>query len=225
MENTSVVFGAFVGIILAAGLGLFALLAIIMAFVKKTRGWVILAVSLVVLLGGALGIGGLVGYSTVSKELSKPRTLVSKDGKTSLDLPAGWIDPPMQLSPMATIQAAAILQNSFVMVITESKQGKEIPLDAYTKVVLEQMQHNVQNAKVGPTSNLTVNGLPAMQARLAGHISGMDIVYLVTAYDGGDSLHQVVAWTTPANESKMWTALQTISRGFKLVAKSGAVKS
>lgn len=218
MDNSqSVVVGAIVGIILSAGLGLFTLLAIIMAFVKKTRGWIISAVVLVVLLGGGLLVGTVVGVTQVSKELGKPRTLVSKDGKASLDLPAGWIDPPMQLSPLATIQAAAILQNSFVMVITESKEGKDIPLDAYTKVILDQMQKNVQNAKVGTTSEQTINGLSAMQARLAGHISGMDIVYLITTYDGGDHLHQVVAWTTPANEAKMWPVLAEIAKGFKLV--------
>ncbi len=219
MNSSAAVFGVLFGTLAFGALAIFTLVAVVMALVKKTRGWVVTAVALTILVGGAAVVGGVVGFKKASEELGKPRTLTSKDGTTSLQLPPGFIETP-GLSTVASIQAAAPLLQAFAMVISESKEGQQIDLAAYNSAILKQMKGIATQASLGNSTNTTINGMPAMQTRLAGKVQGVDLVYLVTTYDGGPSVHQVLAWTSPANETRVWPTLQKVAQGF--VVNSGA---
>lgn len=130
------------------------------------------------------------------QNLAHPTVLTSKDGKFQLTVPAGWEERP-SLSGIATIKAANLYQEAYVIVIEESKTDftGEMTLDKFTEITRDAMLKKVTEGDSTPPLPVTINGIPGKQYALEGVLNNVKISYLVTAVETSSHFCQIVTWT------------------------------
>src|SRR5260370_13449728 len=69
------------------------------------------------------------------QRLERPTVLTSPDGKFQLTVPAGWQERPA-LNAQASIKAANLVQETYVILITENKSdfANDLTLDRFTDI-------------------------------------------------------------------------------------------
>src|SRR5947207_5645240 len=96
---------------------------------------------------GLFAIALLVSAVVACKQLqslARPTVLTSPDGKFQLTVPAGWQERP-SLHASASIKAANLRQETYVIVITDSKIdfASDITLDKFTDMTRRAMLSKV----------------------------------------------------------------------------------
>jgi len=217
--------GILVGIIFGFATVAFAVVAIILAFVRKTRGWIITAcvtggLSLLLVVG-TIG-AGIYFAQQAAKKNRATTTIHSTDGLTSLDTPGNW-KTLGNLNPIASIEAGNPLREEYAMVISEPNPNS-IELDRFVEVVVEQMVGKMDSATPGETTKISLNGRAARRVRIDCTSSKLKLVYLLTAIADGENLHQVLCWTLASKERTALPVLTRVSDSFHVTKSATAVK-
>lgn len=198
----------------ALGLCVFSLVAVILACVRRTRGWIIAACITGPLTLALVGVGAVGTYYGI-QQASVPKKMKSADGRVSVMVPGYWQELK-QLNGMASLQTGSPFREEYLMVITEPKRATRATLDLYTKIVLEQMEGKFSSVTGhGTIETLAIHGVPARRTRLAGTAKNVKIVYLVTTLDDGQNFHQVLAWTLDSKEATAWPVLKNAADSFE----------
>jgi hypothetical protein len=170
-----------------------------------------------------LGCGVFNKIKSEIDNAQKPQVLTSTDGKCQITAPGSW-QKQTSLNDEATIQAANLRGELYVIVIPESKDGidKSVNLDLVTGAVKENLTTTVSGATFTEPVSTTINGLPARQFEARGEVDKLKVTYLYAVVEAPESYYQVITWTlTPRFESNKGKLLEVIN-SFKETATSSA---
>jgi hypothetical protein len=150
------------------------------------------------------------------QNLTHPTVLTSKDGKFQLTVPAGWQERS-SLSGIASIKAANLYQEAYVIVIEESKADftGEMTLDKFTEITRNGMLKKVTEGDSTPPLPVTINGIPGKQYALEGVINNVKISYLVTAVETSSHFCQIVTWTLRSRIDQNQSVLLRVTNSFR----------
>src|SRR5260370_25663251 len=115
------------------------------------------------------------------QNLARPTVLKSPDGKFQLTVPAGWQERPA-LNAQASIKAANLVQETYVILITENKSdfANDMTLDRFTDITRGAMVKRVAEGDASSSVPVTINGNEGRQYSLEGVVIDVKLSYLVT---------------------------------------------
>ena len=147
--------------------------------------------------------------------LGRPTVLKSPDGRFQLTVPGGWSERPA-LHESATIKAANLLQETYVIVLTDNKSdfADDTDLDKFTEVTRRQMLRKATDADATEPVPVSINGIDGRQYELDGIVNNIKVSYLVTALETESNYHQIVTWTLQSRKAKNHDALLEVTRSF-----------
>jgi acyl carrier protein len=219
-------FGAILGVLLILSVIGMGIVSIIMAFVRRTTGWIVMAI-IFSLLGAGGVITGVVfaalGFSKAITEQSKAKTVVSDDRWVRLEIPGTW-RTLRELHDSASLQVGNKFREEYAIVLSERKIDIDSTLDDYAKLVTGNIGKNLgASAEVGPIENATAGKFTARRCRLTGKVDNIRIVYLHYSVETPEGFHQLIMWTLPSKERGAWPAFERVARSFEVVnpPKSG----
>jgi hypothetical protein len=176
-----------------------------------------------VFLFAGLGCGVFNKIKSEIDNAQKPQVIISSDGKCQITAPGGW-QKQTSLNDDASLQAANLRGELYVIVIPESKEGMDesVNLDLVTDAVKENLTKTVGGAIFSEPVSTVVNGLPAKQFEVSGEVEKLKVTYLYSIVDAPQSYYQVITWTlTPRFESSKGKLLEIIN-SFKETGISAA---
>ncbi len=167
----------------------------------------------------ALGCSALDKARREIAEAGKPKTLTSSNGKYQISIPGDWSETS-KLNEQATIQAAKLADELYVVVITEDKTdfADDMTLEKYTGIIIEQMKGRVTDAEASEPVSLTVNGNNATRFELKGTISSLKAVYVCTIVETKGSFNQVLGWTLNSRFKENKPKLVSVEESFSEVS-------
>lgn len=168
---------------------------------NQTFIWIIVAIVLgVLLLASALICAGVVFLVYQSNLDSVPtntktKTLTSKDGLTSIEVPQHWI-PNIASEHQASLSAGDRSSECYVMIISDSKSlFPSVSLDQYADLINKMMSAKTQNPTKMTRSTSRVNGRPSITLKFEATVRSARIGYQVDFVDGAHHFHQVITFT------------------------------
>jgi hypothetical protein len=139
-------------------------------------------------------------------ENSEPSTQTVKSATSNLtiEVPEDWAKNPTESPTTPSISFLSKDGSEAVLIIEESAADFEagLTLDKYSDMLVQVMQatDGSTNWQVGDLTDATVGqDVPAKQRELSVTISGVNLTYLQTVFQMGDSFVEVLEWTTPSN--------------------------
>jgi hypothetical protein len=212
--------GSILGAAFGMGLFIFAIVAIVKAFTKKTTGWIVTACVCGLMMLGMLGlaiagvVAGIAAGVNKAGTSSLTRQIVSKDGRYSFDVPPIWKEMP-QLNAEASLAAGYGLREQYMMLIVDSRKDFSGSLNDFSKLVTERIGQKMKGAVLGESQSLTVNGHPALRKRITGSTQNINLVYLHTSVELPDSYCQILCWTLESRESTAFPIYERVIQTFK----------
>lgn len=154
------------------------------------------------------------------QNLARPKVLTSPDGKFQLTVPVGWQVRP-ELHERAGIKAANLLQETYVILITENKSdfSDDMTLDSFTELTQGAMIKRVTNGSASLPSPVTINDNEGRQYTLDGVVNGVKISYLVTAVETAANYHQIITWTLRSRMDQNRAVLKKVTESFRSISE------
>jgi acyl carrier protein len=218
--QTGYAVGAFLGVFLICGVIGLGAVSIIMAFVRRTTGWIAAAIILSLLGAGGV-ITGMVfaarGFGKAIAEQSRPKMVVSEDGWVRLEIPGSW-STLRELHDSASLKVGNKFREEYAIVISEKKADIKGTLDDFAQTVTGGIRESLGvGVEVGPIENVTAGKFTAKRCRLAGKIDNIRIVYLHYSVETLEGFHQLIMWTLPSKESRAWPVFERVAETFEVV--------
>lgn len=223
-------FGAILGVLLVLGMIGMGVLSIIMAFVRKTKGWITMAI-----IFSVLGIAGIIagvafaayGFTKVIAEQGKSKTVVTNEGWVRLTIPGSWRELP-EFKGDGSLTVGNIFSNEFALVISERKDDINGTLDDFAKLATDGIRSKLEaGADVGPIEKAVAGKFAARRCRLAGTTDDLQIVYLHYSIETPEGFHQLLMWTIPSKERLARPLFEGVAASFEVAnpPKSSAPKT
>jgi len=158
------------------------------------------------------------------QSLARPKVLTSPDGKFQLTVPGSW-QVRNELHQRAGIKAANLLQETYVILITEDKSdfSDDMTLDRFTEVTQGAMIKRVTDGNASSPLPITINGKDSRQYTLDGVVNGVKISYLVTAVETAANYHQIITWTLRSRIDQNRAVLQKVTESFRSLSEQESV--
>ena len=146
----------------------------------------------------------------------KSTILNSPDGKFQLTVPAGWREHA-GLNDKADIKAASLIDEMYVIVITEAKLDftDEMTLDQYTTISRDSMVSNLAASDATPPVPVTISGNAGRQYEIQGAVENVRLAYLVTTVETAAHYHQIITWTLRSRINENQMTLQQVTETFR----------
>lgn len=200
------------------GGGIFFIIAVIKAFTKKTRGWIISSIASAIV--ALVGVAGLIGAAATSlvkaakTATEKKKTIASKDGRYRVEVPAAWREMP-ELHEEADIEAGHMLREQYLLILENPKTDFEGTLAEFDDLVVGQMKGNLERAEISETEPLTIDGRSALQRELTATVDKVRITYLMASIETEAAFYQVLTWTTPSRQAAAMPVFREIIGSFR----------
>ena len=212
------VIGSIIGSLLCAGLGVFAVVAIVMACVKRTTGWIVAGV-VFLLLGiagaGVIGVAGFKAFTDARKAQTTRKSVTSSDGWVRLQIPGSWSELP-ELGADASLKVGNKFAEQYLMIFTDPKSDFRGSLDSFSQLTTKRMLSKLADSSASGPTPLTINGFPAVRVRLEGTANSVRVVYLHTSVETPDGFHQILQWTLPSREKIAFPIFEEVASTFNL---------
>jgi hypothetical protein len=214
--------GAVLGVLLMLGVIGMGIVSIIMAFVRRTTGWIVTAIIL-----SLLGAGGVItgvvlaarGFSKAIAAQAKSKTVVSDDGWVRMEIPGTW-SPLRELHKDASLKVGNKFREEYAIVISETKTDFDGTLDDFAKVTTGAIGKSLgASAGVGPIENATAGKFTARRCRLAGKVDKIRVVYFHYSVETPEGFHQLIMWTLPSKERDAWPTFERVAGSFEVSAR------
>ena len=153
----------------------------------------------------------------------KIEVVKSKDGTTKIEMPGNW-KVAKSINAEADIQVSDVLENTAVIVLSESKEDftDDVDLQEFsnrTRSILKEGWDEYAEVE-GPTE-LQIGGLPGLQYKLEGADDGVRSTSLHTSIEGATRYHQILAVTSRSQFSSESGLLQKVTSSFREVSGEG----
>ena len=207
------------GCFLMIALPIIFIFLLVMAIVRKSRGWTIGAIIAGIVT--VAGIVALIGYASKRtameiKERELPKEFVSADKLVKVTADGHWRELELG-SEDASLQIGNLFQERYLMVLSELKIDFEegFTLENYRKVILEQMEEIVQGAEFAEAQPMMIGGKQAIRTDLEGEIDGTGLAYAVFFIEGVDHFHQILTWTLRDRKDEIIPELVRVAETFE----------
>lgn len=186
---------------------------------RSSRWWILTAVIVAGLVGLLLCVIVGVGILSMLGKRVEPTVITATDGQSQLTVPGSW-KVQDDLNDVAELQVANLLQEQYMIVLTENKADfADVDLAQYSDVTLEILLETVEIDQEPTPTSLTVNGRPAIQYEIRGVIDNMNVVYWMTNVEGTHNYYQIVAWTLASKAEQNGPIFQEVVQSFREVIK------
>jgi len=213
-------FGAMLGVLLVFGVIAMGMISIVMAFVRRTTGWIVTAIILSLLGAGGVATGVVFaarGFGKAVAERSKSKTIVSDDGWVRLEIPGTW-STQRELHDDAALKVGNKLREEYAIVISENKSDIDGTLDDFAKVATGNLRKSLgASAGAGPIEDTSAGSFTARRCRLAGKVDNIRVVYLHYSVETPTGYHQLIMWTLPSKEHVAWPVFERVAGSFNVV--------
>lgn len=200
--------------------------SLIVALVKKSRAWgVVAGVSGVLLvgLGGVAVVLGIVAARRAANDTSPATaistagssTVASTEGRALLDIPGDWSEMDLE-NEHASLQVGNPQREEYLIVIAEPATDFDLDLDGFTELASGLTLGAIAGAQTaGPPVALDLNGLPARRLEISGAADGVRVVYHATYVEGAGHYYQVLAWTLPSKRDAAFPRYDQVVATFR----------
>lgn len=211
--------GGLIGCVLMIAIPVLFIVSLILAIVKKSKGWTIAAVISGLLGLGLIGVSAFMAFKGVSEaieESGNPKVLQGAEGTFEITVPGHWSEQDLQ-TPDASLQAGNLFREEYLVVIHEPKADfdPDFTIDDYAEVIGDIVSEGTENIDRGQVSTLEIQGLPARRYRLEGSVDGIRIVYLMTFVETADRFYQLMMWTLPSKEEAAFAHFEEAAANFR----------
>jgi hypothetical protein len=144
-------------------------------------------------------------------------TVKNSSGNLSISAPSGWKSD--QLWPDSEISISSV--GYYIVVLEKTKSDyaagytaadllTSVPKDPY-------LNKAVNNMNLKPSSNITINGLSGVTARMNAHwLNGGFLAYLISVIEDNNNFYEIIGWTSSDSGSMDLNYLQSVMNNLKV---------
>jgi len=145
--------------------------------------------------------------------------LTSADGLTRVAVPAEWSERT-DLNDVATLQAGSVLEDSYVVVITDGREELEegTTIESYAESTVAPIVAALNSPVRGQPKATTIGGHPALVYEFSGELDAVKIAYVYAAVETPGHFHQVIAWANQNRYPGQRAKLENAVRSFRELA-------
>lgn len=149
----------------------------------------------------------------------------TSDGVASLQLPKNWT--PLKVNPEASLQMGNLFAETYVLVISETKDEistvmDDATLDDYSDLIINNMVETTPGLLATPKVSAPLNGMPAYHFKARGPVEGHAVVFIGVLIEGKQHFHQVLCWTLLDREAKNTAKLEGVIQTFRELEANAA---
>ncbi len=195
------------------------ILALVMALVKKTRGWIIAAVvtgvvGLFMVLGG-VGFGVFLGLSEAKKQ-SVPMDFATENGSATVTGGPGW--KVLEIgSEDADLGIGNIFSEQYLVVLAEPKANfpDGYDLEAFAELAYGQFAQTLTEIAAADPVSVSHQAIPRLRREISAKSDGIGVFYLIDYAEGRDHYYQVMSWTLREREAAGRPVLESALNSFR----------
>ncbi len=144
--------------------------------------------------------------------------LTSADGRTQITVPEDW-SSMTDLNAVASIQAANLNKEQYVIVIEDSKQDfSDASLDYHSEVTSQLIVDGLTAPEADAPVPMTVNGHAALQKEIRGSFDNINVIYLHTSIETPTHFYQVLTWSLKSRFEENRSIFEQVTQSFQEVA-------
>ncbi len=142
------------------------------------------------------------------------KDIASDDNKLKVTTSGFWVKRT-DLNTRASLQAADPHKDLYVIVITDPKPTVgDTTLQQHHQSAREHKLKQMTNSSASTSTPITIDGHSALQDEISGTEKGAILTFLHTTVDGGDSFHQIIAWTLKSRFAANKSELAEVTNSF-----------
>ncbi|WP_264454368.1 RDD family protein [Paenibacillus polymyxa] len=147
----------------------------------------------------------------------KEQSYVSKDGRFQIAAPLDWSTDPDREGKAEIAIFNPYIQKSVAVVSNSKKELGNVTLQHYTKKIQYNMTKEFNLSTVGPSSNTTIHGYPAIEFTIKGQKDVNHYVTHVAIIETENDYYQVLGYTPASKYSRFKKELHDIIYSFREV--------
>ena len=159
-------------------------------------------------------ICGLVSSCALLSGSKKEKTFTSDDGKYSVTA-TGWADLDGELNDVATLEVGRLTDEQYLIVIPDAQEDLDMNFEEFTEIVVENMASSVDNAELGESEALEINGMNAFCTPLSGSIESLKAQYWLYTVETSEDYVQILTWTLKSKADENEDTLRTVATSFQ----------
>lgn len=202
-QRAGYIVGVIIGLLLIFGVGVFGLVSIVMAFVKRTAGWIVMgAISgvAIVVFGGTLVValatgftkGFMTGYNNARARETQAQHAETVTGKVipfTIEKPVGWSVKRDQ----GTYDAILTNRSGYVGIIAEKADlGASEPLAKFARKRFESIGTDLS---LSDNETVTIDGHTWIGFTARCKVDNLPFAYHCYVHSGKEGSIQLMAWT------------------------------
>jgi hypothetical protein len=212
------IIGTILGLLLGVGGVVFFIVAVVKAFTRKTKGWIVAAVVMGVL--GLFVVGGMMAAAiwgasrAVSADTQLTQVLSSKESPYRISVPASW-KPMPELNAEAALAAGHGHRELYLIVLIEEKSTVGVDLSRYMSFTSDRMAGVLRESNLGELTELEISGHSAQRRSVTGRAEGVSLAYLHTCVETDQHLVQLICWTLAGREATAFPIFEKVAATFR----------
>ncbi len=218
------VVGAVIAVVAMIAVPIFFILSLILAIVKKSKGWTVVCVISTLLGLGILGLMGYGAYTAIagdsSANLNENGEAISADNLLAIKVPKGWRDVTSVVdNEEASLSYGNVLRNEFLIILSEAQTDFEdgTTIRDYADLTAGLMKDALKNPQQSDYEAVSINGMQGLKCTMEGSTEGIKIVYLCHYLQCDSHYHQVLAWTVPSKREAAFKTFKKVCNSIRKV--------
>jgi hypothetical protein len=220
LQEFGIAIGAMLGCVFFLLVPAIFVFLLIMACVRKTRGWVISTIVcgaiLILGIGGIVVTGVMTGYQAAKEAARSGSLFPTRDGLAEITGAPGWAELELG-SEDATLMLGSLTSEEYLMVLSEATL--DFP-EGYTLNDFAELASNaIIDAATNPTATeltpVDIGGLAALNQEVTGTVSDIEVIYHNTFIQGQSHFHQIISWTLPKYKAQGIPHLREAALSFR----------
>ncbi|QNR67493.1 RDD family protein [Paenibacillus peoriae] len=147
----------------------------------------------------------------------KEQSYVSKDGRFQISAPLDWSTDPDREKITDIAIFNPYIQKSVAVVSNSKKELGNVTLQHYTKKIQYNMTKEFNLSTVGPSSNTTIHGYPAIEFTIKGQKDVNHYVTHVAIIETENDYYQVLGYAPASKDGRLKQELHDIIYSFREV--------
>lgn len=202
-QRAGYMIGVVIGLLLMLGIGVFGVVSIVMAFTKRTTGWIVagsISGLAIVVLGGIMVVAFITGFTkgfmkgfnnarARAVEARQTETVTGKAIPFTIEKPAGWSVKRGQGSFDALLSRGT----AYVGIIAEKASlGDNEPLAKFARKRFESMSTDLT---LGDNETVTIDGRTWIGFTARCKVDNLPFAYHCYVHSGKEGSIQLMSWT------------------------------
>ncbi len=163
--------------------------------------------------------GILAGISLLSCNAGEHLIKASgKYGTFSITKPDGWIAMKGELMDGAVLEAGNYAKEQYFLVLRESKDDLAMDFGEYTSIVKQNTAASVQDAELGQSADLTIDGKNAHLFEITGLVDNYKVHYWIYTIDHDGAFLRILSWTLNSKAEEYAPIFKSAALSLKVTA-------